>query len=108
MGSMGTETMVYAEILPGLPGPPKSPEACWRNPWFSNITILDKIHNSTAREYYLRATTQMGWSRNVLIHQIEAGAYERHRVADKQRNFPRTLSRHFAEQADMALKDEHA
>lgn len=77
-------------------------------PWFSNMAILDKVSNPVAREYYLRATRDMGWSRNVLIHQIEAGAYERHRLAHKQHNFPKALPKHLAEQADHALKDSYA
>ena len=50
----------------------------------------------------------MGWSRNVLIHQIEAGAFERHRISRKLHNFDRALPQHLAEQADLALKDSYS
>ena len=67
--------------------------------------ILSKAKEREARRYYLRATVEMGWSRNVLIHQIQSCAYERHRVANKQHNFQAALPKHLAEQADEAMKD---
>jgi predicted nuclease of restriction endonuclease-like (RecB) superfamily len=50
-------------------------------------------------------TGEFGWSRNVLINQIKAKAYERHALAPKQHNFAETLPEHLAEQADEAMKD---
>jgi predicted nuclease of restriction endonuclease-like (RecB) superfamily len=47
----------------------------------------------------------MGWSRNVLLHQVQSQAYERHRLSGKQHNFQRALPEHLAEQADLAMKD---
>jgi predicted nuclease of restriction endonuclease-like (RecB) superfamily len=44
-------------------------------PWGHNLLILNKITGPAARPYYLRATSRFGWSRNVLINQIKAGAY---------------------------------
>jgi len=46
-------------------------------PWGHHRLILDKITDPSARLYYLRATARFGWSRNVLLNQIKAGAYER-------------------------------
>jgi predicted nuclease of restriction endonuclease-like (RecB) superfamily len=89
-------------------------------PWGQNIAIMSKVKNSGAREYYdsgareyyLRATVEMGWSRNVLIRQIEAGAFERHRIASriakKLHNFDRALPQYLAEQADLAIKDSYS
>ena len=74
-------------------------------PWFSNVTILSKDKDYTAREYYLRATAEMGWSRNVLLNQIKANAYERQQLLPKQHNFQEALPVHMAEQADKAMKD---
>jgi predicted nuclease of restriction endonuclease-like (RecB) superfamily len=67
--------------------------------------ILSKVKEREARWYYLQATSKMGWSRNVLIHQIQSRAYERHWVASKQHNFQEALPKHLAEQADEAMKD---
>ncbi|MDO8737222.1 MAG: DUF1016 N-terminal domain-containing protein [Thermoleophilia bacterium] len=60
-------------------------------PWTSNMVILDKVSDPVEREYYLRSTAELGWSRNVLIHQIEAGAFARHRSISKQHNFGKEL-----------------
>ncbi|MFN0159143.1 MAG: DUF1016 N-terminal domain-containing protein [Bacteroidota bacterium] len=46
-------------------------------PWGHHRLILDKLTDPAARLYYLRATAKLGWSRNVLLNQIKAGAYER-------------------------------
>jgi predicted nuclease of restriction endonuclease-like (RecB) superfamily len=46
-------------------------------PWGQNITIMTKVKDAAAREYYLRATAELGWSRNVLSLQIDAQTYQR-------------------------------
>lgn len=74
-------------------------------PWGQNLSIMAKVKDRDARQYYLKATIEMGWSRNVLVHQIESQAYERHHLADKQHNFQKALPEHLAEQADQAMKD---
>ena len=46
-------------------------------PWFHNCVILDKLSNREFREWYIHKTIENGWSRNVLVHQIESGLIER-------------------------------
>jgi predicted nuclease of restriction endonuclease-like (RecB) superfamily len=46
-------------------------QAAAQIPWFHNCLILDKIKDPVQREWYIRATVQHGWSRVVLVHQIE-------------------------------------
>jgi predicted nuclease of restriction endonuclease-like (RecB) superfamily len=36
-------------------------------PWGHNILIMSKAKEPAAKEYYLKATLNMGWSRNVVI-----------------------------------------
>ena len=74
-------------------------------PWGQNLLILNKVKNPMARLYYLNETAEMGWSRNVLLNQIKAKAYERHKILHKHHNFERALPVHLAEQADKSLKD---
>ncbi len=74
-------------------------------PWGQNLTIMSKVKDRDARHYYMKATIEMGWSRTVLVHQIESQAYGRHQVADKQHNFQKALPEHLAEQADEAMKN---
>lgn len=76
-------------------------------PWGQNILILQRVKDSEVREYYLRATAEMGWSRHILLNQIKASAYERHHLNAKQHNFVKTLPGHLAEQADKTMKDTY-
>lgn len=76
-------------------------------PWGQNLLIIKKSANPAARLYYLRATARFGWSRNVLLNQIKAGAYERAVVEKKTHNFPIALPEHLAEQADEMLKSTY-
>ncbi|MDR1280049.1 MAG: PDDEXK nuclease domain-containing protein, partial [Opitutaceae bacterium] len=76
-------------------------------PWGHHLLILNKAESAAARLYYLRATARLGWSRNVLLNQIKAGAYERARAEKKMHNFALALPEHFAEQAEEALKSRY-
>ncbi len=74
-------------------------------PWGQNLLILSKIKGVQAREYYLRMTAEMGWSRNVLLHQIKSNAHKRHSLTSRQNNFKDALPGALSEQADRAMKD---
>jgi predicted nuclease of restriction endonuclease-like (RecB) superfamily len=76
-------------------------------PWGQNLLILNKLTDPAARLWYLRATAQFGWSRNVLLNQIKAGAYERAVTEKKTHNFDLALPEHLAEQADEMLKSTY-
>ncbi|MBI2877520.1 MAG: DUF1016 domain-containing protein [Candidatus Tectomicrobia bacterium] len=76
-------------------------------PWGHNLLILNKLTDPTARLYYLRATAQFGWSRNVLLNQIKAKAYERAVTEKKTHNFPLALPEYLAEQAEEAMKSSY-
>ncbi len=65
-------------------------------PWGHHLLILNKLAEPSARIYYLRATAQLGWSRNVLLNQIKAGAYERAVKEKKSHNFALALPEHLA------------
>jgi predicted nuclease of restriction endonuclease-like (RecB) superfamily len=74
-------------------------------PWGHNVRILDHVKSATEREWYVRATIQNGWSRNVLIHQIESGLYRRQGKA--LTNFTRTLPAPQSELAQQIVKDPY-
>ena len=76
-------------------------------PWGHHANMLAKLTDSAARLYYLRATARFGWSRNVLLNQIKAGAYERAVTEKKTHNFPLALPEYLAEQADEMLKSRY-
>ncbi len=83
---------------------PKLAQLVREIPWGQNIVIMQMVKDPKEREYYIRATAEMGWSRNVLMNQIKAGAYRYQKIIPKQHNFQKALPEHFAEQADESLK----
>ena len=74
-------------------------------PWFHNCAILDRVKSPVEREWYIRATIQNGWSRNILVHQIESGLYRRQGKAPT--NFTRTLPAPQSELAEQVVKDPY-
>src|ERR1051326_6747070 len=56
--------------------------------WYHKPANLAKLAAADDRIWYAKATIQHGWSRNVLVHQIEAG--RRHRQGKAVANFDRT------------------
>lgn len=40
-------------------------------PWGHNMVLLDKLADVETRAWYAARTLEFGWSRNVLVHQIE-------------------------------------
>jgi predicted nuclease of restriction endonuclease-like (RecB) superfamily len=74
-------------------------------PWGHNVRILDYVKDATEREWYIRQTIQNGWSRNVLVHQIESGLYRRQGKA--LTNFSRTLPAPQSELAQQVIKDPY-
>jgi len=76
-------------------------------PWGHHANALAKLTDPAARLWYLEATARLGWSRNVLLNQIKAGAYERAITEKKTHNFDLALPEHLAEQADEMLKSSY-
>jgi predicted nuclease of restriction endonuclease-like (RecB) superfamily len=66
-------------------------------PWGHNVRLLESVRDARTREWYARATLQHGWSRDVLVHQIERGLHQRAGAATT--NFERTLP---SPQSDLA------
>lgn len=80
-------------------------EALAQITWYHNITLLEKVKDPAERLWYVQQTLAHGWSRNVLVHQIETNLY--HRQGRAVTNFERTLP---APQSDLArslLKDPY-
>lgn len=77
-------------------------------PWGQNIVLLDKISSDTERLWYAEKTIQNGWSRNVLVHQIEGKLYERQGMSkDKTTNFLTVLPSPNSELAQDMIKDPY-
>ena len=76
-------------------------------PWYQNITLLDKIKNRDIHIWYAKKAIENGWSRNVLVHQIESKLYERQVLADKVSNFDHRLPAPQSELAQQTMKDPY-
>jgi len=73
--------------------------------WYHNIAILEKVGDQERRVWYALQTIAQGWSRNILVHQIESGLYERQGRA--LTNFDRTLPPARSDLARQLLKDPY-
>lgn len=66
---------------------------------------MSKCKDDLEREFYIHMTRKFGWSKNVLIHQIENQSYEKTLL--NQTNFEQTLPAEISSQAKLAIKDEY-
>lgn len=73
--------------------------------WTHNMVILEKCKDDLEREFYIKMTKKYGWTKDVLIHQIEGRAYER--FLSNQTNFDHALAEKYKHQAKLAVKDEY-
>ncbi len=73
--------------------------------WTHNHVILEKCKDNLEREFYIQMTRKYGWTKNVLIHQIENQSYEKTLLG--QTNFDKALTPSQRSQAKLAVKDEY-
>lgn len=76
-------------------------------PWGHNVVLLDKVSDADERNWYIEACRKNGWSRNVLVHQIESGLYQRQVLAEKISNFENRLPSPQSELAVQTMKDPY-
>ena len=75
-------------------------------PWGQNLELLAKLKDPIQRLWYAQKAIEHGWSRPVMVLQIESGLYERQGKAVT--NFKRTLPPPQSDMAQQALKDPYA
>lgn len=73
--------------------------------WVKNLIIMEKCKDSLERQFYLQMTVKFGWTKNVLIHQVENKSYEKYLL--NQTNFDKALPVKYKNQAKLAIKDEY-
>ncbi len=66
---------------------------------------MEKCKDDLEREFYLRMTRRLGWTKNVLTHHSENKTYEKTMLG--QTNFEETLPDEIRGQARLAVKDEY-
>ncbi|PWR74874.1 YhcG family protein [Methanospirillum stamsii] len=74
-------------------------------PWFHLCVIITRIKDTEERLFYLKKTIEHGWSRNILVHQIESGLHLREGTSTT--NFALTLPPPQSDLAHQTLKDPY-
>jgi len=74
-------------------------------PWRHNQVLLDKLKSKEQRLWYAQQSFQNGWSRDVLVMQIETDLYKRHGGAIT--NFERTLPEMDSDLTQQLVKDPY-
>nr|WP_310319750.1 PDDEXK nuclease domain-containing protein [Paraburkholderia terricola] len=80
-------------------------QAAAQLPWFHLCTLLDKLATREEREWYAAKAVEHGWSRNVLVMQIETRVRERQ--GNAVTNFPERLPSPQSDLARDSLKDPY-
>jgi predicted nuclease of restriction endonuclease-like (RecB) superfamily len=70
------------------------------------MVLLDRLKDGPSREWYLRASIEHGWSRNVLTHHISTRLQEREGKA--LTNFSRTLPAEDSDLTQQILKNPYS
>jgi predicted nuclease of restriction endonuclease-like (RecB) superfamily len=60
--------------------------------WYHHITLLDKIKDAATRLWYAQKVIENGWTRDVMVHQIEANLYQK--LGNLPNNFKQQLPIH--------------
>lgn len=73
--------------------------------WAKHLIIMAKCKDELKREFYTRMTRKFGWTKNVLLNQIENQSYEKTLL--NQTSFNKVLPEKIRNQAKLAVKDEY-
>jgi len=87
------------------PEEPIVQQAAAQLPWFHNCILLDKVKDPAERLWYIQGAIEYGWSRNILVMQIESDLYRRQGKATT--NFQATLPKPQSDLAQQLLKDPY-
>jgi predicted nuclease of restriction endonuclease-like (RecB) superfamily len=85
--------------------PDRNINQLFKIPWGHHIAIFSKCKTISEAQYYVSNTILHGWSRAVLVHQIESGLYGREGRAVS--NFTKTLPAYQSDLAQQTLKDPY-
>jgi predicted nuclease of restriction endonuclease-like (RecB) superfamily len=73
--------------------------------WKKNVVIMQKCKDPAEREFYIKMTKRYGWTKDVLINNIENRAFEKYLT--NQTNFDETVPDKYRLQAKLAVKDDY-
>lgn len=75
-------------------------------PWKHNVTLSQKVKNKSIRKWYIERCIEEGWSRAVLIYQIDTNLYSRQVSNIKHNNFKLTMKEN-SELANELMKEPY-
>ena len=73
--------------------------------WYHNLALLEKLKEPELRLWYAGKTFENGWSRNVLVFQIETHLHER--IGQSTNNFKLSLPPADSDMANQIFKDPY-
>lgn len=73
--------------------------------WYHHTTLLDKIKDRGKRLFYVQKTVENGWSRDIMVHQIEINLFER--TGKVINNFANTLPAFHSDLAQQTMKNPY-
>jgi predicted nuclease of restriction endonuclease-like (RecB) superfamily len=77
----------------------------WSIPWGHHVIVIEKVKDLAARRWYMAQILARGWTRDVLVTQIDAQAHTRHGRAVT--NFGKLLPAPQSDLAQQTLKDPY-
>ena len=73
--------------------------------WYHHTTLLDKVKDPEIRQFYIQKTVEGGWTRDMLVNQIESGLHKRQGALTH--NFQQTLPDYQSELTQQLFKDPY-
>ncbi len=73
--------------------------------WSKNCVIMEKCNDPSEREFYIKMTKRYGWTKDVLVNNIENQAFAKYLT--NQTNFDETVPEKYRLQAKLAVKDDY-
>lgn len=74
-------------------------------PWGHHAELMAKVKEPSSRQWYMRSAVEHGWSRSILVMQIESAAHQR--LGKTTSNFAQLLPSPESELVQQALKDPY-
>ena len=75
-------------------------------PWKHNIALIEKVKDKNIRKWYMEKCFEEGWSKSILIYQIDTDLYKRQVSTIKHNNFELTLKQN-CDLADNMMKEPY-
>jgi len=73
--------------------------------WAKHLIIISQCKDDSEREFYIKMTKKFGWTKNILIHQIDNQSFDKYLL--NQTNFDKAVPAKYRDQAKLAVKDEY-